>query len=431
MSEHIGATIGGRWTIDRELGAGGMATVYAATHRNGKRVAIKVLRPELSVLPEIRERFLREGHAANAVGHRGAVSVDDDGVTDDGAAFLVMELLDGETLEDLRLRAGGVLPSVDVLHYAVELLDVLAAAHDKGIVHRDLKPENLFLTRDGVLKVLDFGIARIREGTGSAPGTRAGSVMGTPAFMAPEQARARWDLVDGRTDLWAVGATMFALLSGRLVHEGGTSNEDLALAITTRAPSLATVAPHAPAGVVGLVDRALAPERSERWQSARDMQIAARDLLTLLEAGPSMARTPRGAGAEARGTGTIAAGVLTTEPPMPRARRSPLGVVALVGAIGVLVVGAWALRSGSRAPSVASAAPEREHETSPAEASATASSTAAIAATPPAGRPISVDELPDVAPTVVPSTTASASAPAPKKVPKAPAAAPDPFSKRR
>src|SRR5581483_9335323 len=109
-----------------------------------------------------------------------------------------------------------------------QALEVLAAAHAKNVVHRDIKPENLFITRAGVLKVLDFGIARVHEARRErATSTRAGVVMGTPAFMAPEQARARWDEVDGRTDLWAVGATMFKLLTGRVVHLAETVNEQL------------------------------------------------------------------------------------------------------------------------------------------------------------------------------------------------------------
>ena len=134
--------------LDKLLGVGGMAVVYRATHRNGNEVAIKMLHPELSFEPNIKERFLREGYAANKVKHAGAVTVFDDDVADDGAAFLVMELLEGETLQGRMERKGGKLPPAEVLALAEQLLGVLAAAHDKGIVHRDLKPENVFLNRD-------------------------------------------------------------------------------------------------------------------------------------------------------------------------------------------------------------------------------------------------------------------------------------------
>ncbi|MCA9631121.1 MAG: serine/threonine protein kinase, partial [Myxococcales bacterium] len=224
----VGSVLNEKWTLESLLGVGGMAAVYAATHRNKKRGAVKLLHPELSHEPTIRQRFLREGYVANTVDHPGAVRVDDDDVTEDGAAFLVMELLEGETLESRAERKGGRLPVSEVLPVADQLLDVLIAAHAKGIVHRDLKPENLFLTRAGVLKVLDFGIARLRENNEKSTATQTGSTMGTPAFMAPEQARGRWEDVDARTDLWAVGAILFNLLSGRLVFEARTTNEMLA-----------------------------------------------------------------------------------------------------------------------------------------------------------------------------------------------------------
>lgn len=142
--ERVGATLG-KYVIERLLGVGGMAAVYAARHRNGNRVAVKVLHRELSVDGNIRQRFLREGYVANAVEHAGVVRVLDDDTAADGSVFLVMELLEGETLE-ARLRRKGVLDAADVLSLTDQLLDVLAAAHGRGILHRDIKPENLFLT---------------------------------------------------------------------------------------------------------------------------------------------------------------------------------------------------------------------------------------------------------------------------------------------
>ncbi|HEX7669150.1 MAG TPA: serine/threonine-protein kinase, partial [Polyangiaceae bacterium] len=267
----VGTLLKGKWRLDKLIGVGGMAAVYAATHRNSKRVAVKMLHAELSIDEHVRQRFLREGYVANRVGHRGAVAVDDDDTAEDGAAFLVMELLEGETLETRTLRKGGRLGAAEVLSLMDQVLDTLAAAHEKGIVHRDLKPENLFLTRDGVVKVLDFGIARLQESTSHRSATQAGSLMGTPSFMAPEQARGRWDDVDGRTDLWAVGATMFALLTGRLVHEAETVNEVLVMAVTERAKSLLVVSPDAHPAVMAVVDKALAYERENRYQTASEM----------------------------------------------------------------------------------------------------------------------------------------------------------------
>lgn len=273
----VGEVLREKWRLDVLLGVGGMAAVYAATHRNGSRVAIKILHTELSVNAQVRQRFLREGYVANTVAHDGAVKVADDDVAEDGSAFLVMELLDGETLEDRRQRSGGRLSEDDVLSVANELLDVLVAAHAKGIVHRDLKPENVFVTRDGRVKVLDFGIARLRELSSSAStATQSGATMGTPSYMPPEQARGLWDQVDGRSDLWSVGATMFALLSRKEVHSGRTANEVLIAAATQPAPPLASVLPDVSPTVARLVDRALAFDREQRWQDAATMQEAVR-----------------------------------------------------------------------------------------------------------------------------------------------------------
>ncbi len=265
-----------KWTVDKLLGIGGMAAVYAATHRNGKRVAIKMLHEEHARNVEVTTRFLREGYLANAVDHEGVVSVLDDDVTDEGVVFLVMELLEGETVERRWERRERRIPVVEALSIVSELLDILAAAHAKGVIHRDIKPENIFLTRTGKVKVLDFGIARLRQVSSGMMATQSGTLMGTPAFMAPEQARGRWDDVDARTDLWAVGATLFALLSGRFVHRAKTLNEQFFVAMTSVAPKIRTILPTLPAEVATVIDRALEFRPEDRWQDARAMQRAIR-----------------------------------------------------------------------------------------------------------------------------------------------------------
>ena len=275
--ERIGMVLGGKWTIESVLGVGGMAAVYAATHRNGKRVAVKMMHKDLSENEEVKRRFLQEGYAANAIQHDGAVSVLDDDVAPDGSAFIVMELLEGETVEDRWERSGRRLAARETLAIVEQVLAVLAAAHAKNIVHRDIKPENLFVTKAGAVKVLDFGIAKVFEGESERPtSTRVGMVMGTPAFMSPEQARARWDEVDGRTDLWAVGATMFTLLTGRYVHEAPSEQERLIASATKRAPTVADVAPAVPGTVAAIVDRALAYAKEDRWADAAAMHAADR-----------------------------------------------------------------------------------------------------------------------------------------------------------
>jgi serine/threonine-protein kinase len=283
----IGTVLCGKYTIEAVLGVGGMAVVYAATHRNQKRVAVKLLHPELSLHGDVRARFMREGYAANTVDHPGAVAVLDDDTAEDGAAFLVMERLEGAEVEELCARHGGRFDPRVALAIAEPLLAVLEAAHAKGIVHRDIKPANLYLTRDGTLKVLDFGIARARDALSAGQrGTQTGMLMGTPAFMAPEQAMGKSSEIDGTTDVWAVGATIFALLSGEQVHDGETATALLVRAATQPARSLAQVVPGADARLVALVDRALAFDRAARWPSAGAMRVAVRDVYQAMFGAP-------------------------------------------------------------------------------------------------------------------------------------------------
>jgi len=287
----VGVTLRGKWTLERLLGVGGMAAVYAASHRNGSRGAIKMLHRELSLDPEIRQRFLREAYVSNQVDHPGAVRVLDDDTAEDGSAFLVLELLLGESLDARLERSGGRLEVEEALRLLDQLLSTLLAAHDKGIVHRDIKPENLFLTHEGQLKLLDFGIARARDASG-ASATRTGSTMGTPAFMPPEQALGRTREIGPASDLWAVGATLFTLISGRCVHEGETANEILVAAATQQAPSLGAVAPWVAPDVVSVVDQALAFQVARRWPSAAAMQQALRVAYHGLSRAPSPSAGP-------------------------------------------------------------------------------------------------------------------------------------------
>jgi serine/threonine protein kinase len=187
----------------------------------------------------------------------------------------VMELLEGETLESLWERFGQRLPHEEVARLAHQVLDVLVAAHQQGIVHRDIKPSNLFLTREGRVKVLDFGIARLVERDRTdATGRQAISPIGTPDYMPPEQAAGLPQDVDGRADIWAVGATMFTLLSGCGVHAADTLEDVLAHAATLPVRPLGSVAPAVPDGLASVVDRALAFDRDARWPSAGAMRAA-------------------------------------------------------------------------------------------------------------------------------------------------------------
>jgi serine/threonine-protein kinase len=272
-ARRVGQIISGKYRIDQLLGVGGMGAVFAATHRNGHRVALKMLHREYSTKEELRLRFLREGYVANRIAHPGVVRISDDDVDADGSVYLVMELLLGETVEGLAASRGGTVPLELALGIADAALDVLAAAHAASIIHRDVKPANLFVTSLGDVKVLDFGVARLLDAAGSI--TKTGELWGTAAFMAPEQALGERS-VDHRSDLWGVGATVFRLVSGRDVHEAPDDHQQLIKAATQPARSLAAVSPGVAPGVCQVIDRSLRFDRARRWESARAMQNALR-----------------------------------------------------------------------------------------------------------------------------------------------------------
>ena len=271
-----GAILSGKYRIDSVLGEGGMAVVYAVTHlRNTARLAVKVLHADSVLKGHVRARFVREGKVANSVNHPGAVQMLDDGVAEDGSPYLVMEYLNGISVGDLSARG---LPLSAALNIAHQVLEVLRAAHSHGIIHRDIKPANLFVLRDGRVKVLDFGISRLHDGAEPFDSVATGSVMGTPFFMAPEQARGDANQIDTRTDLFALGATLFTLISGQYLHTGQEARQVMMQAATQQARSLSTVAPATPQGVVDLVAKAVAFESASRWESAEAMQDAVREL---------------------------------------------------------------------------------------------------------------------------------------------------------
>src|SRR5688572_25395116 len=222
-----------------------MGSVYQARDAAGQRVAIKLLHREMSGRQEVRERFLREGMAAGRVAHPGAVSIFEQAF-DGETAYLVMELLEGRSLGEA--IGAGKMGARELFGYLDQVLEVLASAHAQGIVHRDLKPDNLFITSDGRVKVLDFGVAKFLDGLPPDQRTRTGIAMGTLSYMAPEQALGRSDQIDGRTDLYALGAMCFRILAGRRVHEGLSDAEVLVSTITKPAPPLSSVAPDVPSG---------------------------------------------------------------------------------------------------------------------------------------------------------------------------------------
>ena len=271
----VGTVVNGKWHIDARLGSGGMATVYAATHRNGHRAALKVLHPQLSSDPDTRARFLREAYVANSIDHPRVVKVQDDGVAEDGSVFLVLDLLEGETIESRRERLGGKLPIGEALSIAEQALDALGAAHEKGIVHRDVKPDNVFLTKEGNAMLLDFGLARMKSLR--AEETKTGVTIGTPEFMPPEQAAGRREEVDARSDVWGLGAMLFTMITGRPVHEAASLHEQLVASAFKRARPVRDLVPELPPAVAVVIDRALELEKADRWESAREMHRALRN----------------------------------------------------------------------------------------------------------------------------------------------------------
>jgi len=273
----VGTIIGGKWRVDGLLGSGSMAAVYAVTHRNGARAALKILHPTLCTDPAVCERFLGEGYLANSVKHSGIVRVLDDGVTDDGCVFLTMDLLEGDTLEAHRQKRGNKIPIVEALDLGDKLMDVLSAVHVAGIIHRDLKPQNVFVCNDGVLKLLDFGVARVFDRTAQSKLSMFGLVLGTPSFMSPEQALGSRDKVDHRSDIWSFGATLFTALTGETVHLGANVQAKLLAAATVKARSIKMVMPALPDGIAAAIDVALRFKKEDRWQSVDAMRRAFRD----------------------------------------------------------------------------------------------------------------------------------------------------------
>ena len=265
----------GPYEIQSPLGAGGMGEVYRARDaRLNRDVAIKILPASFSTDPERLQRFAQESRAAAALNHPNILSIFDIG-DERGAPYVVSELLEGETLRD-RLR-NGALTSRKAIDYAQQIASGLAAAHEKGIVHRDLKPENLFITNDGRAKILDFGLAKVTrpdtDSSGDAPtmqvGTEAGTVMGTAGYMAPEQVRGK--PADPRSDIFAFGAILYEMLSGKRAFHGDSAVDTMSAILKEEPPDLAETNRNVSPALERIVRHCLEKNPAERFQSARDV----------------------------------------------------------------------------------------------------------------------------------------------------------------
>ena len=274
MTDLLGRIIDRKYRITRELGEGGMGTVFEAEHTLiNRKVAVKIMHSAIASLPEAASRFLREAQSASAIGHPNIVEIFDVGKEEDGILYLVMELLDGYSLGDL-MAEQGALPPDRVVVIILQVLSALAAAHEKGIIHRDLKPDNIYLYRNKrnqeELKLLDFGIAKVQGALEGDQGlTLTGTVLGTPHYMSPEQARGK--PIDQRIDIWSTGIMMYEMLVGELPYPGESYNKILSEILLETPPSLRDVAPHVPDGLVAIVEKAMAKDPDERFLYAGEM----------------------------------------------------------------------------------------------------------------------------------------------------------------
>src|ERR1035438_5315690 len=265
----------GPYEIQSALGAGGMGEVYRARDaRLNRDVAVKILPAAFSVDPERLQRFAQESRAAAALNHPNILSIYDIG-NDRGAPYVVSELLEGEPLPD-RLR-NGALSSRKAIEYAQQIVRGLAAAHEKGIVHRDLKPENLFLTNDGHAKILDFGLAKFTTSeadiSDNAPtiqvATEAGTVLGTAGYMSPEQVRGK--AADPRSDIFAFGAILYEMLSGKRAFHGDSAADTMSAILKEDPPELAETNRNVSPALERIVRHCLEKNPAERFHSARDV----------------------------------------------------------------------------------------------------------------------------------------------------------------
>ncbi len=279
----------GPYELLSTIGAGGMGEVYKARDtRLNRIVAIKVLPNHLADRPELRERFEREAQAIAGVNHPHICTLHDVG-HEDGTDFLVMEYLEGETLAIRLLR--GPLPLDQVLRYSIEIVDALDKAHRKGITHRDLKPGNIMLTKNGA-KLLDFGLAKLRQTTEKIPvsqmatlsqnPTVQGMLLGTVQYMAPEQVEGNNDLIDARTDIFAFGAVLYEMATGKRAFEGKTSASVMAKILESDPPPMSTIQPLTSALLERPVKRCLEKDPENRWQTARDLEL---ELKSVAESG--------------------------------------------------------------------------------------------------------------------------------------------------
>lgn len=271
----VGTTLSGNYKVVRVIGEGGMGRVYEAHHTRiaGKRFAIKLLHPEYARQPGVLARFQREAEASAAISHPNVLGVYDVDRTPDGTPFMVSELLEGQDFSK-QLEKQPRITAAQAVNIARQTCRALQAAHDKGVIHRDVKPENVFITGsldEPTVKVLDFGISRL-EGAGSSSLTKTGMVIGTPAYMPPEQAAGK--PVDARVDVYGVGAILYRALTGRLPYGDDEPTVTIAKLLTSEPERPRQIAPEIPESLEMIIQKAMAREPDRRYQSLRELEQA-------------------------------------------------------------------------------------------------------------------------------------------------------------
>jgi serine/threonine protein kinase len=358
----------GSYRLVQKLGEGGMGEVFIGEHQMlGRRAAVKVLRPEFSHRQDIVARFFNEARAATQISDPGIVQIFDFGQAQDGSAYIVMELLDGETM-DRRMVRQQVLPIPEALRLVRQVASSLATAHSRGIVHRDLKPENIFIVRDPEVaggertKILDFGIAKLYGD--QQVKTHTSAVMGTPTYMSPEQCRGSGQ-VDHRADIYSLGCVLYLLVTGRMVFEAEGTGDLIAMHLREQPIPPSAKAQWVPAALDRLILRCLAKNPGERFQTGTELASA---ITSLLETGtlPQMPSSPNLAP-------TVAVAALQSKPPttlssasgavgarsMPPPRKKTglvLGFVGTVAIGAVIAVVALTRKGGGDATTTPAAA---------------------------------------------------------------------------
>jgi len=366
--ELLGRNVGS-YRVSRLLGKGGMGAVYMAEHPViGSRVAIKFLHQQYATDKKIVDRFFNEARAVNVIGHDNILKILDLNVTDDNRHYFIMEFLHGKPLQDLVLPDGPMLLEV-AGPILIQICEALQAAHDSKIIHRDLKPDNVYLTvhkgKKNFVKVVDFGIARVTDDAGVSTGkTQTGMVMGTPAYMSPEQAGGMTARIDARSDIYSLGCMMYQMATGRLPFPGTSFGEVLIGHLQLTPPAPRTLAPEIPQAYEAVIVKCLQKKQEDRYQSmreahdaiaqvmdqlgiSRDLPIASADELAAAATGTrtrtnpeGISKTPVRTALPRKSPATPARpGMTVATPPPPPPAKSKAGQYVVVSAVALVLVG--------------------------------------------------------------------------------------------